>query len=105
MIFIRSIQQKGSHVLTIEWTDGQVMEYRLSDLQRMCPCAACRDEKSGQMRIDPACIPEDVEALRIVSVGRYALQIYFSKGCSKGIYSFELLRNMRKSFEKDSCHR
>lgn len=92
--FIRSIRQKGPHRFTIEWTDGKLSEYRLCDLQRICTCARCRDEVTGQMRVDPATIAEDVEAFRIVSVGRYALQIFFSKGCSKGIYPFWLLRGL-----------
>ncbi len=93
-IFIRAIEQKGLHRFTIEWTDGKLSEYRYCDLQRNCMCARCRDEVTGQMKIDPALISDDVEAVRIVSVGRYALQIYFSKGCSKGIYPFSLLRGL-----------
>jgi DUF971 family protein len=96
-IFIRSIRQKDSQRFTIEWTDGKRMEYRLSDLQRICTCAQCRDERTGKMLIDPSTISDDVEALRIVSVGRYALQIYFSKGCSKGIFSFKLLYYLKLS--------
>lgn len=96
MIYIRTLRQKDSHRFTIEWTDGKISDYRLCDLQRVCPCARCRDEKTGQMLIDPMSVPEDVEALRVVSVGRYALQIYFSTGCSKGIYSFQFLREYRK---------
>jgi DUF971 family protein len=94
-IFIRSIQQKDRHRFTIEWSDGKISGYRLCDLQRVCACAQCRDETTGRMLIDPTSIPENLEALRIVSVGRYALQIYFSTGCSKGIYPFKLLRGLR----------
>ncbi len=92
-IFIRAIQQKDLHRFTIEWSDGMISEYRLCDLQRMCCCAECRDEKTGRMRIAPSSVADDLQALRIVSVGTYALQIFFSQGCSKGIYSFKLLRS------------
>lgn len=92
--FIRVIEQKDRHRFTIEWTDGKICSYRLSDLQRQCTCANCRDEQTGKMKIDPAIIDEGVEALRIVSVGSYALQIHFTKGCSKGIYPFWLLRKI-----------
>ena len=94
-IFIRAIEQKDLHRFTIEWSDGMISEYRLCDLQRMCSCAGCRDERTGRMLIDPSSIPDDLQALRIVSVGRYALQIFFSQGCSKGIYPFKLLRSKR----------
>jgi DUF971 family protein len=96
-IFIQKIRQKDRHQFTIEWTDGKISNYRLCDLQRQCACARCRDEQTGETLVDPAQIDEDVEALRIVSVGNYALQIFFTKGCSKGIYSFCLLRQMYNS--------
>ncbi len=99
-IFIRAIRQRDRHRFTIEWTDGKISDYRLSDLQRNCTCAKCRDELTGEVRVDPSSIDEDVEALRLVSVGRYALQIYFTKGCSKGIYPFRLLRGLERNYEK-----
>ena len=37
---------------------------------------------------------DEVEALQIVNVGRYALKIDFTKGCSRGIYPFSLLRSL-----------
>jgi DUF971 family protein len=91
-IFIRAIRQKDRHWFTIEWSDGKISDYRLSDLQRQCVCARCRDEKTGKQLIDPSEIDDDVEAVRIVSIGSYALQIFFTRGCSKGIYPFWLLR-------------
>lgn len=98
-VFIKTIEQKDRHRFTIEWTDGKIDDYRLSDLQRQCTCARCRDELTGEIIVDPAAIDDDVEALRIVSVGSYALQIYFTKGCSKGIYSFWLLRKMGRGMK------
>ena len=91
-MFIRKIYQKDQYTFTIEWTDGKISNYRLSDLQKKCTCAQCRDETTGRSLIDPQSIDEAVQAMQIVSVGRYALRIDFTKGCSKGIYSFSMLR-------------
>jgi len=35
---------------------------------------------------------KDVKAYRITSVGRYALRIEYTFGCSAGIYDYDLLR-------------
>jgi ATP-binding protein involved in chromosome partitioning len=86
-LFIHKIHQKKNHEFTIEWSDGKMSHHCLSDLQRRCPCIRCRDEKTGKQLID-----KDVGAARIVRVGSYALQIFFTKGCSKGIYPFWMLR-------------
>ncbi len=94
LFFIRRIVQKDRYRFTIEWTDGKISDYRLSDLQRQCTCAQCRDEKTGRSLVDPALIDEEVQAVQIESIGRYALRIDFTKGCSKGIYSFSLLRTL-----------
>jgi DUF971 family protein len=99
-IYIRAIQQKDRHRFTIEWTDGKISQLRLSDVQRNCTCAKCRCEMTGKMLVAPDELSDDVEALRIASVGRYALQIYFTNGCSKGIYPFHLLRSLERNYEK-----
>jgi len=91
---VRKIEQKNNHLFTIEWSDGKIHDYRLSDLQKQCPCAACVDENTGQRTLDVSTVREDVRAKRIISVGRYALRIQFTSGCSTGIYDFALLRKM-----------
>lgn len=91
-IGIQQLVQKNSKTFTIKWNDGKVVDYELSALQRLCPCAACVDENTGVRKVDPSSIPEGVEALAIDSVGRYALKIHFTSGCSHGIYSFDMLR-------------
>ncbi len=90
-IFIREIFQKDNHSFVIEWTDGSIMTYRLSDLQKQCPCARCVDEISGERTLDPSSVDEDVRARTLRGVGRYALCIDFTTGCSSGIFSYDML--------------
>jgi DUF971 family protein len=93
-LLIKRIWQKNNHTFCIEWHDHHIGEYRLSDLQKKCPCAACLDATSGK-RLNPEnTVREDVRAQKVVSVGRYALRIFFTTGCSNGIYDFALLRNL-----------
>lgn len=88
---IRRIQQIDNYTFEVEWTDGRVMRYRLNELQKACPCAHCVDERTGERIVQPSSISETVKARRIYSVGRYALRIEFTSGCSTGIYSYEFL--------------
>lgn len=90
---IRKIYQKDNCTFTIEWNDGVLSDYRLGELQKHCPCAQCTDEYSGERLVDESQVDPNVRAERITSVGRYALRIDFTKGCSAGIYSFDMLRD------------
>jgi DUF971 family protein len=89
---IYNIWQKDRYTFCIEWSDGQLSEYRLSDLQKRCPCAGCSDEQTGQRLASAPQVDDEVRAKRLVNVGRYALRIEFTTGCSSGIYSFDRLR-------------
>lgn len=96
-VLVRTIEQKDNHIFTIEWSDGATGTYRLSDLQRQCPCAKCVDEWTGKPLLDKNTVKNDVKARRIVSLGRYALRIEFTSGCSTGIYGFDLLRTLAEN--------
>lgn len=91
-VFLNKIVQKDNYTFTIEWSDGLVKDYRLSELQRKCPCAGCVDENTGKRVMDESLIGNDVGAKNLFSIGRYALRINFTSGCSHGIYSFDFLR-------------
>lgn len=91
---VEKIFQKDKHTFTVEWSDGLIVDFRLCNLQKRCPCAGCRDEITGKSLIDEKSIPSDLRASNIESVGRYALRISFNSGCSKGIYSFDYLRQI-----------
>jgi ATP-binding protein involved in chromosome partitioning len=83
---IQNIVQNKNTCFTIYWSDGKTIEYKLSDLQKRCPCAGCKEKGD-------AAVEKEVGAIKIQQVGRYALKIQFSSGCSMGIYSYEMLRD------------
>ena len=95
--YIKTIKQHDNHTFIIEWGDDLIHHYRLSDLQRCCPCANCTDEFTGMPLLDPNTVRDDVRAVKIKSIGRYGLQIQFTSGCSTGIYSFDQLRKMEET--------
>ena len=86
------ISQRGPRELAIAWEDGAASVYNVRELRLKCACAACVDEWTGEERLDPTSVPQDVHPLRIESVGRYAIQIDWSDGHSSGIYPFRTLR-------------
>lgn len=94
-LMIQKIEQKDNQNFSIVWSDGIKHDFRLSFLQKNCPCANCRDENTGKILIDPKTVHEDVRAISIRNVGSYALQIKFTSGCSTGIFSFDMLRALK----------
>jgi ATP-binding protein involved in chromosome partitioning len=86
------IEQRGPRTLGIQWADGGESALDVRELRLACACAQCVDEWTGQGRLDPRSVPEDVRPLRITGVGRYALQIEWSDGHASGIYPFRRLR-------------
>ncbi len=88
------IAQKGPRALQIVWSDGLESVYDVRELRLACACARCIDEWTGEGRLDPASVPQDVHPLRIDPVGRYAIQIHWSDGHDTGIYPFRRLREL-----------
>lgn len=91
---IAKIDFDAKQRLSIQWTDGVVSEISCATLQQHCPCAACVDEVTGQRRGSCQTPNEELAAQSIDLVGRYALKVYFSSGCSAGIYPFSLIRSL-----------
>lgn len=86
------IAQSGPRGLAIRWADGAEHVLDVRALRLACGCAHCVDEWSGEERLDPDTVPEDVHPRRIENVGRYAIQIQWSDGHESGIYPFRRLR-------------
>lgn len=93
-IAIRQIKQVDNYHFQIEWSDGVAKIYRLEDLQKRCPCAGCVDEATGERKSTASVVSQEVRAKAIQSVGRYALKIQFTSGCSTGLYDFSMLYDL-----------
>lgn len=83
------------NTLTIQWSDGHMREYEVSDLRRNCPCAKCQTERT-QMGGQDVPLPADPQVgLRgMEPVGNYAYKIAFTDGHDTGIYALDLLREL-----------
>lgn len=86
---VKEINKVDRTSFSILWSDGIHQTFSLADVQRHCPCAGCVDKKIENNS------QSEVYAKRLSSVGRYALRIDFTTGCSAGIYDYPLLRRMR----------
>ena len=81
-------------VLGIQWSDGHKGVYPVRFLRQRCPCAACTDEWTGELRLKPDDVPLLIRLEDVEPVGRYALQFKWSDGHDSGIYSFTFLRKI-----------
>ena len=88
------ISPAGQPTLEIEWSDGKKSVYSARELRLRCPCAACVNEVSGQRTLRPESVPQNVTAIGIYPVGRYALQLLWSDGHATGLYAYELLKKL-----------
>jgi ATP-binding protein involved in chromosome partitioning len=88
------IAQRGPRELVIRWSDGAESVLDVRALRLACACAQCIDEWSGEGRLDPSSVPDDVHPVRMQTVGRYAIQIEWSDGHGSGIYPFRRLREL-----------
>lgn len=84
---VEKIAQKNSDIFFIKWTDGIYQEFSLKALQENCPCVRCQEKEKAPISL--------ISAYRIYSVGRYALQIDFTSGCSRGLYTYAYLRGLK----------
>ena len=73
------IKQAGER-LRVLWQDGHESFYASDDLRKKCRCAACVDEWTGALRVNPEEIPKDVHPVQIQGVGRYGIRINWSDG-------------------------
>lgn len=87
LILIQQIKQIDNHSFQIAWTDQKVSVLHLAHVQKHCPCARCAAEKN-------VLVKPDVKATKITNVGIYALAVGFTSGCSRGVFTFSLLRKL-----------
>jgi DUF971 family protein len=90
----REIAQEGEASLRIAWADGRVCTYNAAALRRVCPCAQCVNEFTGERVLRAESVPDTLAIADVDIVGRYALSFRWSDGHQTGIYSFRYLREL-----------
>ena len=89
--------QDGDVTLRVTWGDGRVCAFDAPELRRLCPCAQCVNEFTGERTLLPAAISDDLRIENVEVVGRYALNFRWSDRHDTGIYSFRYLREICES--------
>jgi DUF971 family protein len=90
----REIMQEGDSSLRVTWGDGRECLYGAAQLRRLCPCAQCVNEFTGERVLKADSVPDDLEIGEVGLVGRYALTFRWSDRHDTGIYSFRYLREI-----------
>ena len=94
------LQIVEDNALLVKWNDGQQRRYSFRELRDACPCATCREKRTGEQQAStllPVLSAAEAEPLRIEGmkpVGNYAYKIAFSDGHDTGIFSFDLLHQL-----------
>lgn len=87
------VKRVGRTAIDVLWSDGHRSLYPNDYLRNKCPCAGC-------VRRPPRVLPvmgadgQELYAVQLSSVGRYAINIAWSDGHDAGIYSFRTLREV-----------
>lgn len=90
----REIKQIDDSSLRIVWSDDRDCVFSAAELRRVCPCAQCVNEWTGERMLKPQGISDELEIKDVSVVGRYALNFRWSDGHETGIYSFRYLREL-----------
>lgn len=88
------IIEESDSAISITWSDDTETHYTAAQLRRLCPCAGCVNEWTGQQILKAESVPDDLVFDHISIVGRYALNFHFSDSHDTGIFSFEYLRKL-----------
>ena len=94
MIEPTQIIEENDAEVSIIWSDGKEIKYEASALRRVCPCAGCVNEWTGERMLKPDSVTDGMSFKNIAVVGRYALNFNFSDGHDTGIFSFNYLREL-----------
>jgi DUF971 family protein len=94
MIEPTQIIEESDSEISIHWSDEKETKYNAVELRKVCPCASCIDEWTGEKRLKDESVSKDINFSHISIVGRYALNFHFSDGHDTGIFSFKFLRDL-----------
>ena len=86
-------QELPGHLVMV-WDDGHRSRHAFRTLRERCPCALCVDEWTGEGRLDPSTVSDEIHPKEVGRVGAYALRFTWSDGHLTGIYTYKFLREI-----------
>lgn len=96
---VRALQPEQIFELT--WPDGSIARLPYHYLRGECPCAACRNEWTGERILDPNSLPADLQIAGLEGIGNYAVRLGWSDNHSSGLYTWETLRRLSDATPRD----
>src|SRR5436190_5078887 len=91
----KSIKKINPQFLKIVWEDEREQILSLLELRDRCPCAGCSGETVILHEYRPPeadrNTPGRYELKNIVTIGAYAVQLFWGDQHQTGIYTFEML--------------
>jgi len=85
----------------IAWNNGEKFTVPYLEIRYHCPCAGCVDEHTGQRTIEKKSIHPDIRAIKVQTIGRYAIQITWSDGHDTGMYHYDRLYELSQKQGKE----
>lgn len=87
-----------AHRITLSWPDeADAVSVPNKTLRAACGCALCIDELTQKPLLDPATIPETIQAEQVQLVGNYAVAVDWSDGHNTGYFSFRTIRELAEA--------
>ena len=85
--------------LAVKWNDDEQTFISLKVLRDNCPCAFCSGEKDvlGNVYKGPIQKLEKLSytVVNMEKVGHYALRIFWGDNHTDGLYTYEMIRNLK----------
>jgi Mrp family chromosome partitioning ATPase/DUF971 family protein len=82
--------------ITLKWTSGEVISVSNAVLRKACSCALCVDEITNAPILDPGSVPDDIHALKVGTIGNYAISVEWSDGHNTGFFPYKTIRELAK---------
>lgn len=83
--------RRAAGVLEVRWDDGMRQELTHVQVRAACKCSHCQ---SARLLGKPVALAAGLRLDEVRQVGHYAVQLVFSDGHDRGIYPWELLREL-----------
>eukprot|EP00929_Paragymnodinium_shiwhaense_P080647 TRINITY_DN42072_c0_g1_i1.p1 TRINITY_DN42072_c0_g1~~TRINITY_DN42072_c0_g1_i1.p1 ORF type:complete len:402 (+),score=79.98 TRINITY_DN42072_c0_g1_i1:113-1318(+) len=80
-------------VLVIKEGEKPLLRVPARAARLACKCAQCVDEWTGERKLDPAKVPQDVEATKVESAGRYAVHVHWTD-MHQSLYPIKVLKDL-----------